>query len=163
LSKDFTEFLSYFQELTLPIVFQEGSEHEYSMKNDALPDKCIDQFILPSMDFEADDMTEFVPCGFWKTTHGQIVVIIWCARLLRYSFFAIVFDINGKAYESMEIAGFFTDGEYLIRRMVNIDLDDTFYIVEGAHLIDEKEFDISKTRKIVAEIMPDGRIAKMVS
>lgn len=105
MSKDFTEFLSYFQELILPVIFQEGSEHEYSMKNDALPDKCIDQFILPSMDFEADDMTEFVPCGFWKTTHGQIVVIIWCARLLRYSFlrlYLISMVKHMKAWKSQD-------------------------------------------------------------
>lgn len=145
------------------MVFQEGAEHDYAMINDPLPQKMIDQFILPNLDFEMDDMTEFIACGYWNTNHDQKVCIIWCARLMRYSFYAIVYNNQQLGTDSMEIAGFFSDGEHLIRRIVNIEDDDAMYIVEGTHHINEDEFDLSKSRKLIAEIMPNGKIAKLMS
>ena len=93
---------------------------------------------------------------------GQIpCLVIWCARLMRYSFYLISYTPQGTVCDTMEIAGFFSDNEYLFRRMANIDEEGTIFIVEGGHLLEQKEFDQSKNRKLIVEILQDGKLLKM--
>ncbi|MBL0261802.1 MAG: hypothetical protein IPQ10_12230, partial [Saprospiraceae bacterium] len=43
----------------------------------------------------------------------------------------------------------------------NIDEEGTIFIVEGGHLLEQKEFDQSKNRKLIVEILQDGKLLKM--
>ncbi|MBK7338961.1 MAG: hypothetical protein IPJ64_02920 [Saprospiraceae bacterium] len=157
---EFKQLLTYFPQLEFPLVLQEGSEHHFGM-NDAVPDELLARFIIPALDFEINEFTEFIPCGHWMQ-QGQIpCLVIWCARLMRYSFYLISYTPQGTVCDTMEIAGFFSDNEYLFRRMANIDEEGTIFIVEGGHLLEQKEFDQSKNRKLIVEILQDGKLLKM--
>ncbi len=156
----FQELISYFPRLELPLVLQEGAEHQFST-NDGLPDQLLVELILPCLDFQPDEFTEYLPCGHWKTTDHNTICIIWVARLMRYSFYLISFNSRHEHVESLEVAGFFSDNEFLIRRMANIDEEGTITIVEGAHKINEKEFDLNLNRKLLLEIAQDGSLIKM--
>ncbi|MDQ3140763.1 MAG: hypothetical protein M3Q56_00795 [Bacteroidota bacterium] len=157
----FKDFLSYFEHTELPITLKEGAEHQFSLKNDLLPDDLVNKFIKPALNFELDEFTEIVPCVFWNTKYQHVASIFWCARLMRYTFYIIIFDQDGNPLDNAEIAGFFSDQEEIIYSMANIDEEETIYIVEASHSIEAHELNKDKTRKTILEIVEDGRIVQL--
>lgn len=162
MKNNFQTFISYFPTAKLPFILEAGSEHEFSMTNDALPQALIDEFIIPHLTFEIDhELTEFVPCVSWALKNDYIAIVVWCARLLQYSFIMMIFSKQGKLTDQFEIAGFFNTDDYITQRIANIDEEAGITMVEGSHGVTNPDFDEKKNVSLSLEIGEDGKIQFM--
>lgn len=156
----FNQFVQKFPEETLPISITEESAFEYSQENEPLPQKAIDDFILP-MEEDTDDLTEFVP-GFripgLKDIHA---IVYWKAGLLNYQYVLATFEKSGKLIDRQVIAGTISDGHSIVRTVARIDEDMTIYMVSGMTEGSEEEYDASQSTAKEMELLPDGRMIEL--
>ncbi len=156
----FNQFLQKFPEVKLPISITEESASEFSLDNDPLPQKAIEDFILP-MEEEFDDLTEFVP-GFRIEGLKDIqAVLYWKAGLLNYQYILATFEKTGKLIDRQVIAGTVSDGRSLVRTVARIDEDLTIYMVSGLAEGSEDEYDASTSTAKEMELLPDGRMIEL--
>ncbi len=159
-NQDFASFLSYFPQAELPLTIQQNDYHLYSKSNDALPDPLLNLFILPYLDFELDEFTEFLPCLQFESVKGMHSLVFWTARLMHYSFYLINFNSNGQFQHLEELAGFYTEGDKLINKMAHVDVSGTVYILEGDLDKSYQEVNPVGTKKWMLEYLPDGSFLK---
>jgi hypothetical protein len=157
----FNQFLQKFPEEKLPISITEESAFDFSNMNEPLPQKAIEDFILP-MEEDFDDLTEFVP-GFRIEGLKDIQAILyWKASLLNYQYVLATFEKTGKFIDRQVIAGTVSDGQSLVRTVARIDEDLTIYMVSGMAEGSEEEYDASTSTAKEMELLPDGRMIELV-
>lgn len=156
----FSELLSYFTKCELPLTIQYSDQHQFSKSNDDLPDSLLQQFIFPNLDFEVDEFTEFLPCIQFESVKGVHTLILWMVRLMRYLFYLLNFDEQGRFLHLQEIAGFYSEDDQLINKMAHIDVTGHIYILEGT--LDESHHEVNPvhTKKWMLEFLPDGTLRK---
>jgi hypothetical protein len=154
----FAEFLSFFPKADLPLTIQYSDHHIFTKSNDPLPDRLLQQFVFPNLDFEIDEFTEFLPCLKFDSSLKMHHLIIWSARLLHYSFSLMNFNQQGVFLDMSEIAGFYSEKNELIQKMAHVDGDANIYIVEGNIAENQLEVLPEKTMKWQVQILPDGEI-----
>jgi hypothetical protein len=155
-SKQFSEFLSFFPKATLPLTIQHNDHHHFSKSNDPLPDFLLRDYVIPNLDFEVDEFTEYLPCLQFESTHGMNQLVIWTARLMHYSFYVMNFNPQGLFLDMAEIAGFYTYKDQIIQKMAHVDVDGNLFIVEGSINDHHQEVSPDKTKKWQLQILPDG-------
>lgn len=156
--KSFTEFLSYFPKMELPLTIQYSDFHSFSKTNDVLPDELLAQFIVPNLDFEIDEFTEFLPCLQYESSPEMYHVIIWTARLMHYSFYLMNFNTKAVFLHSAEIAAFYTKNEQILQRMAHLDAEGGIYVLEGNTDQQVNIVNPESTQKWQIEILPDGTL-----
>lgn len=155
-SKQYLEFLSFFPKVSLPLTIQHSDHHHFNKSNDPLPDELLQVFIIPNLDFEIDEFTEFLPCLQFDTSHDMQHIVIWTARLMHYSFYLMNFNNSGMFIQTVEIAGFYTDKDQVLQKMAHADVEGNLFIVEGSIHQNQHEVNPGKTKKWHLEILPDG-------
>ena len=157
----FNQFVHLFPEATLPVSITEESASEFSLENDPLPQKAIDDFLL-QFEPDVDDLTEFVP-GFRIPGLNDVhALLYWKAGLLNYQYVLATFEKNGKLIDRQVIAGTASDGTIVVRTVAQIDEDRTIYMVSGAFEGAEEEYDASQSTAKEMELLPDGRMIELV-
>ena len=159
--KQFLEFLSFFPKTDLPLTIQHTDHHHFSKSNDPLPDELLQAFVIPNLDFEIDEFTEFLPCLQYESIPGMHHLVLWTARLMHYSFYVMNFSQTGMFLDMAEIAGFYSDHDKLIQKMAHVDIEGNLFLVEGNINDNQQEISPDKTKKWQLEILPDGLIQTM--
>ncbi|MBK6545250.1 MAG: hypothetical protein IPO78_01970 [Saprospiraceae bacterium] len=154
----FHEFLSFFPKTDLPLTIQYSDYHSFSKVNDALPDELLAAFVLPNLDFEVDEFTEFLPCLQFEADHGMHHIVIWTARLLHYSFYLMNFNSKGVFLHLAEVAGFYTENDMIFQKMAHIDVEANMLVLEGSMTQNQLEVNPNTTKKWQLEILPDGQL-----
>ena len=110
----FNQFVQKFPEEKLPISITEDSASEFSLENEPLSQKAIEDFILP-LEEDTDELTEFVP-GFRIAGLKDVTAILyWKAGLLSYQYILATFEKSGKLIDRQVIAGTVSDGRGIVR------------------------------------------------
>ncbi|MBK9108555.1 MAG: hypothetical protein IPM92_09360 [Saprospiraceae bacterium] len=157
----FQDFVSYFPPAELPLTVQYNDLHSYAKTNDPLPDTFLADYLLPYLDFEVDEFTEFLPCFQIYGTEQNIQLVFWTGRLMHYAFYLITYEKSGRFVDLAEIAGFYSDRQEVFQRMAHLNEDSEVYIVETNLSTNEKQIVTDQTKKWVLNILPDGHIQKM--
>ncbi|MBK9012711.1 MAG: hypothetical protein IPM82_00720 [Saprospiraceae bacterium] len=156
----FNQFVQLFPEEKLPISITEESASEFSLENEPLPQKAIDEFLLP-LEPDSDELTEFVP-GFripdLKDVHA---ILYWKAGLLNYQYVLATFEKSGKLIDKQVIAGTISDGKSIVRSVARIDEDMTIYMVSGMFEGSEEDYDANQSMAKELELLPDGRMIEL--
>ena len=152
----FSEFLSFFPKATLPLTIQHSDHHHFSKSNDPLTEALLQTYVIPNLDFEIDEFTEFLPCLKFESTPGMYHLVLWSARLMHYSFYVMNFNQQGMFLDLADVAGFYTDENKIIQKMAHIDAEGNLFLVEGN--LDEIQHEVNpdKTKKWQLKILPDG-------
>lgn len=157
----FNQFVQKFPEEKLPVSITEDSASEFSLENEPLSQKAIEEFILP-MEEDTDDLTEFVPGFRLPDTNDIHAILYWKAGLLSYQYILATFEKNGKLIDRKVIAGTVSDGRSIVRTVARIDEDKTIYMVSG--MVEgslEEEYDASQSTAKELELLPDGRMIEL--
>ncbi len=157
----FNQFIQKFPEEKLPISITEESAFTYSLENEPLPQKAIDDFILP-IEEVADELTEFVPCFRIEGLKDATALLYWKASLLSYQYILATFEKSGKLIDRQVIAGTVSDGHGIVRTVASIDEAMTIYMVSGMAEGSEDEYDASKSTAKELELLPDGRMIELL-
>ncbi len=156
----FNQFIQKFPEEKLPISITEESASIYSLENEPLSQKAIEDFILP-MEEDADELTEFVPCFRLSGLKDAIALLYWKAGLLSYQYVLATFEKSGKLIDRQVIAGTVSDGLGIVRTVARIDEGMTIYMVSGMAEGSEDEYDASMSTAKELELLPDGRMIEL--
>lgn len=154
----FHEFLSFFPKTDLPLTIQYSDYHSFSKVNDALPDELLAEFVLPNLDFEVDEFTEFLPCLQFESAFGMHHMVIWTARLLHYSFYLMNFSPQAVFLHLAEVAGFYSKNDMIFQKMAHVDIEGNVLVLEGNIEPNQHEIDPNTTKKWQLEILPDGNL-----
>lgn len=156
----FNQFINLFPEVKLPVSITEETASEFSLENAPFPQKAIEDFLLP-IEEDADELTEFVP-GFripgLKDAHA---LLYWKAGLLNYQYVLVTFEKNGKLIDRQVIAGTASDGSIVVRTVAQIDEDRTIYMVSGAFVGSEEDYEADQSTAKELELLPDGRMIEL--
>ncbi len=156
----FNQFVNIFPEESLPISITEESASVFSVENEPLPHKAVEDFLL-KFEPDVDDMTEFVP-GFRIAGLENIhAILYWKAGLLNYQYVLATFDKSGKLIDRQVIAGTVSDGISIVRTVAQISEDMTIYMVSGMAEGSENEYDAEKSTAKELELLPDGRMIEL--
>jgi hypothetical protein len=156
----FNQFIQKFPEEKLPISITEESASSYSLENEPLSQKAIDDFILP-IEEDVDELTEFVPCFRIGGLKDATALLYWKAGLLSYQYVLATFEKSGKLIDRQVIAGTVSDGHGIVRTVASIDEAMTIYMVSGMAEGSEDEYDASKSTAKELELLPDGRMIQL--
>ncbi|MCC6723667.1 MAG: hypothetical protein IT258_04105 [Saprospiraceae bacterium] len=156
----FNQFIQVFPVEKLPISINDESASAYSLENEPLSQKAIEEFILP-IETDSDELTEFVP-GFRLTgLKDATALLYWKAGLLSYQYVLVTFENSGKLIDRQVIAGTVSDGKGLVRTVATIDEAMTIYMVSGFAEGSEDEYDASSSTARELELLPDGRMIEL--
>jgi hypothetical protein len=160
ISMTFNQFIQKFPEEKLPISITEESASAYSLDNEPLSEKAIEEFILP-IETGVDELTEFVPCFRIEGLKDAIALLYWKAALLSYEYVLVTFEKSGKLIDRQVIAGTVSDGHGIVRTVASIDEAMTIYMVSGMAEGAEDEYDASTSTAKELEMLPDGRMIEL--
>ena len=156
----FNQFVQLFPEEELPISITEDSASEFSLENEPLPQKGIDEFLLP-IEPDSDELTEFVPGFRIRGLKDIYAILYWKAGLLNYQYVLATFEKSGKLIDKHVIAGTVSDGRSIVRSVARIDEDMTIYMVSGMFEGSEEEYNASQSMAKELELLADGRMIEL--
>lgn len=156
----FDHFLSIFPEVKLPVNISEESIHTLSQENSTLPERLIQEFLLPYEEDE-DDLTEFVACFRIAGIKDFHALVYWKATLMNYQYVLATFTKAGMLINREVIAGTYSDGKVITRSYARVDDDWSITIVSGQMEGSEENYDASSSRTIEMDLLPDGKIVPL--
>jgi len=152
----FSEFLSFFPEVDLPITLSEETIEVFSRNNKVLPLEGIAEYIGQWEDID-DDTTEYIPCIQLPHQDDYIGIIYWRGAILQYDYYLVTLDKKGQLISRKSIASTKIDGEIIKRSVASIDNDLIINIVAGATQ-SELDYDPDQSQAFSMEVMPTGDI-----
>ena len=158
---DFIDFLERFPEVKLPVFLGTDSHHDFSRKNEPLPQVMVDLFLLPFEEDGRDEFTEFVPCFRIPETYEFYAIVYWKASLMNYQYTMMTFTKKGDIIDRKVIAGTFSDGQTLTQSVAHVDEDWTINIVSGQNEVTLSEYDAATSTTNQLELLPEGTIIKI--
>ncbi len=157
----FTNFLSRFPEIDLPVTVTDETEREISTRHDPIPAAMVDEFLGTFFPSEfIDEFTEFVPCFKLKDTHKFHALIVWVAELTKKQFYLITFNEKGEALQSKIIGGMVMAGDKILRTAAHFDEDWLIHTVSGIEETSEDASINKETISTVIELLSDGSIVQ---
>ena len=156
----FKQFISIFPEVKLPVNIKEESVHALSQENKALPERLVNEFILPYEE-DVDELTEFVPCFRIAGIKDFHALVYWKATVMNYQYVLATFTKSGLLIDRAVIAGTFSDGKVITRSFARLDDDWSIAIVSGQLEGSEENYDASSSRTIEMDLLPDGKIVPL--
>lgn len=160
----FDAFIERFPEVPLPVSLTEESSSLFAAENDPLPDRLIEEHILPVerlFDEESDQLTEYVPCLRLAGITEYHAVVYWKASVQGYQFILATFEKGGKLIDREVIAGTYWDADIITRSVARIEEDMSVYIVSGQSTASTNEFNPDESTARELELLPDGKIIEL--
>lgn len=112
----FEHFLEYFPQLDLPFTFNDETVRTISKETPPLPDRIIQQFLLPVEPGMANEYTEFVACLRLPDADNYVGLAYWRADLAQYHYTLATFDLKTQELiDRLVVAGTSYDGDELIQ------------------------------------------------
>lgn len=152
----FSEFLSFFPEVELPITLSEETIEVFSLNNKVLPLEGIVQYIGQWEEIEGDT-TEYIPCIQLPQQDDYIGIIYWRGALMQYDYYLVTLDKKGQLISRKSIASTRIDGNVIKRSVASIDQDMIINIIAGATQSDQ-DYDPDQSQAFCMEIMSTGDI-----
>jgi hypothetical protein len=159
--KGFTDFLSKFPEIELPVSLTEEARHLFSLQNKPIPDELIQAFILPAEDEAPDEFSEFMACFRLPGTGAFHALVFWRAGLMNYQYKLITFDKKGDFIDKRVIAGTFAEDNIVTQSIATIKENFQIIIASGQNEDKEELFDGGSSTTYILEIMLDGTIKNL--
>lgn len=157
----FSNFLSRFPEIDLPVTLTDETEREISTRHDPLPMAMVDEFLGNFFPLEfIDEYTEFVPCFRLKETRKFYAVVIWVAELTKKQFYLLTLNDKGHALQSKIIGGMILVGDKILRTAAHIDKEWLIHTVSGVAELQNPDEGNKETISSVIELMNDGSIVQ---
>lgn len=160
----FDAFIERFPEVSLPVSLTEESSSLFAAENDPLPERLIEEHILP---FERlfgdvnDELTEYVPCLRLAGITEYHALVYWKASVQGYQFILATFEKGGKLIDREVIAGTYWDEDNIIRSVAKVDEDMSIYIVSGQTSASTDQFNPDESTARELELLPDGKIVEL--
>jgi hypothetical protein len=99
----FSDFVSLFPEITLPLTLSTDTQREIELVNEPLNAAWMGKFVLDET--QIDDFTEFMACFRIPDTKDFIALVYWQASLEGNAFFLTTFSKNSSLIDHKLIAG----------------------------------------------------------
>ncbi len=155
-------FLHYFPVIELPVSLTDESQRLFSEKNEPLPARLIEAFILPMEEDAPDEFMEFVPCFSIPDTHEFHAIVYWRARLMDYQYILAVLNKKGELMDRKVIAGTFSDGSVLTQSVAHIEPDWEIIIVSGLQATNAQgHYEAKDSTSYSLELLPSGKIVRI--
>lgn len=157
----FTNFLSRFPEIDLPVTLTDETERELSTRHDPIPPAMVDEFLGTFFPSEfIDEYTEFVPCFRLKDTQKFHALVVWVAELTKKQFYLITFNEKAEALQSKIIGGMVIAGDKILRTAAHFDEDWLIHTVSGIEETSRDSGLNKETISTVIELLNDGSIVQ---
>jgi hypothetical protein len=157
----FTEFVSKFPPVNMPVTLGEETHHTFGLENEPLPYDMIEQYIHPVESVaEGDPYTEYLPCFSIEEAGPFVAVVWWKAELLNYEYSLATFTPKGQLIQR-RIIGFTKVADQKIERAVatiNEELEIT--VAMGASFDEQDVYDPGTSKTLNLEIMANGEIVQ---
>lgn len=154
----FSQFLSKFPLIELPVLLNEESHHTFSTENSPLSEALIQQFIQPIEEAENDEFTEFIPCFQLPIQDDYHAMVYWRAGLMQYHYTLATFSKKGLFIDKRIIAGTFIRGEMITQSVATINESFEIFVASGQSHTQSDEYDATSSTAYELEIAPDGQI-----
>ncbi len=156
---DFSDFLSFFPEVDLPIILEEELARTCSANNKVMPLEVIRAF-LPIDTEQFDELDEVVPCFRVPETHDFHAIVYWEAKLMQYTFQIATYDKAGKLINHRPLAGTVAQDGKLIRTLARIEEDWLIHVVTGITGTENSDiyFDMDESHMETLELLSDGKV-----
>jgi len=150
-----TLLLSFFPEVSPPLVLSEDLALTFSKSNAPLPMDLIVQTIAQWE--ELDEYTEIIPCLSLVINDKHKGIIYWKGSLLSYQYTLITILEEREIISRKIIAGTISNGKTIKKSVANIDEDLVIHSMVGESEINEK-YNPHNSKAYSFEIRPDGQI-----
>lgn len=161
LKVSFQGFLEKFPEVEFPITLGEDTHHAFSIKNDPIPARMVEEYIFPLEEDAVDDLTEFVACFRLPAQKEYQAIVYWKAGLLNYQYVLATFGKDEKLIDKRVIGGTFYDGDRLTQSVATIKEDGQVIIASGQGDPLEEHFEASGTTAYRVQIGTKGKIVNI--
>ncbi len=148
------DFLSYFEEVTPPLVITEDTISNIKDVTRPLPNEMIIEFIQ-RWDESIDELTEITPCFSLPPTSEYTAIVYWKASLLKYEYIMVTLDSSHTMIAKKTLCGTLIEGDIIKKSVAKIDEDLIIHIQAGAQYADsDYSPDLSQSYSI--EILESG-------
>lgn len=124
----FTDFLSKFTQVTLPLVVSPDTYDELKDEAAFIPDVAIQAFLLSEEDEEVDEFTEFMPCYHITSLQGFIAIVYWRGDLSGYQYKIVTYSQEGHMIDSLKVGGVHYNDKEVTHTASIIDENGNVYI-----------------------------------
>lgn len=118
----------------------------------------LDEFVIPYIDDDIDEFTEFIPCLQLADCIEFDAVLIWKGGLMRYEYILLTIDKTGTLISKKTIAGLRSDNVTILQSVATIDEDWLIHIMVGEQLINKITYDPERSQAMTMEILANGDI-----
>jgi hypothetical protein len=153
---NFTNFLSRFPEIELPVTLRDDSNHDFE-ENPPLQAEMIEQFITRYEAVEMDEFTEYLACFQLPKKEKFQGLVYWKAALLNYDFVVATYSKDGNMIDKKAVAGIKVVGQNITRSIATINDDFAINIAEGVE-INGSDFSADSTKARRFQILENGLI-----
>lgn len=150
----FDDFLTYFEEITPPVLITEETIENIKSVVKPLPAELINEFIA-RWEGEIDEFTEIIPCFALPQQDEFKALVYWKAGLLRYEYIIATLDKSNTLISKKTICGTVVEGDIIKKSVAQIDHDLIIHIQAGASF-EEQDYDPDQSQTFSIEIMPSG-------
>lgn len=157
----FQHYLEKFPLVELPITLGEDTHHVFSRTNEPLPERMIEQFILPLEDDDPDELTEFIACLQLPKTEHYTAIIYWRAGLLNYQYTLVTYGKDEKPIDKRVIAGTFYDGDQLTQSVATLLEGGQIIIASGQEDPEQENYEATSSTAYRLQIGSKGKLVNM--
>ena len=153
------EFLQFFPEVDLPVVFTDETLNVFSNENPPIPNTIL-QTVITEWEGELDEYTEVVPCVLVDSNEDFHAFVYWKGGLLKYEFILLTIDAREetpKLISRKVIGSTVTENEMIKKSVASIDPDMIIHIIAGAGS-SQGDYSADQSQAFTMEIQTTGDI-----
>jgi len=154
----FEDFLTYFEEIDLPIVLSEDLVHTFDKHALPLPVKLAESFLHNIDNSIVDEFTEFIPCFKIPTGDEFIGLVYWKGGLLAHEYHLATFQPDGALIDHSVIGGINYINDLIMRSIASISNDLVITIASGIADTQTEKYDPTSSVIKHIEVLPGGTI-----
>ena len=154
-----SEFLQFFPEVELPVVFTDETLNVFSQENPPLPNTIV-QTVIAEWEGALDDYTEVIPCVLVDSNEDYHAFVYWKGGLLQYEFILVTIDARAETPTLISrkiIGSTVTEGDIIKKSIASIDHDLIIHIIAGAGSA-MGEYSADQSQAFTMEIQTTGDI-----
>lgn len=152
----FKNFLECFPNIELPVTLDENTHHTFSQENRPLAPALIQHYIIPHLNTEVDEFTEFIPCFQIPSQPKFEAVVFWRAGLLDYNYIMNTYEKDGSFIKSYHIGGTKSDGQNIARLLCTIQPNLQIHMAAGQGDINQPDYSPTDTKVFKIELLDNG-------
>lgn len=154
------QFLSFFEEVDLPLVLTEEVTHTFDRHAKPLPAQLIEAYIVVADEGSIDEFTEYIPCFKLPIEDDYFAVVYLKAGLLSYAYHLVTYSEKGEVIDHANLGGIESKGNLIRRSVTQISADLIISILQGVADKEEKVYDSSKSTATYYELLPNGVLVR---